>query len=320
LLGESIHKVIKESIMRWIGLVAVVLCFAVPSLGAPYLLVANHQGGNSVSKYDLDGNWQGYFVSPGSGGLANAVGLQRGADGHVYVASEGTAQILRYDGATGAFIDVFASGPQLQFAGYLATGPGGDFYAAGVGNNSVVRIDQTTGGIVGTAASGGGLSGPDGIVFTGSGELLVSSYFSNSVKRYNPSTGAFLGDLISGGGLVRPLQLVIEGNELQVVSQGTNSIRKYNLQTGAYLGDLLIGGGLNNPIAQVTLPNGDRIVSSYSNSSLIRFDSAGALQGVFASGLAEGVKSPTTMILVPEPASASVLIGCGSCAVLRRRR
>jgi len=308
------------SVMRLIGLVFAVLYFASPCMGAPYLLVANHQGGDSVSRYDLDGNWQGYFVSPGSGGLDNAVGMQIGADSNLYVASEGTGQVLRYDGGDGIFIDVFASGPQLQFVGYLTTGPDGDFYAAGVGNNTVVRINKNTGAISGTAATGGGLSGPDGIVFNAAGELLVSSYFSNSVKRYNPNTGAYLGDLITAGGLVRPLQLTIEGDELLVVSQGTHSIRRYDLDSGAYLGDLLTGNGLNNPIAQVTLPGGDRIVSSYSNSTLVRFESDGTASGLFASGAPEGVISPTTMLLVPEPATGMVLMSSGSFVALRRRR
>lgn len=302
----------------WFGFLLVVLCIALPCVGDPYLLVANHQGGDSVSRYDLDGNWQGYFVTPGSGGLDNAVGMQIGADGHLYVASEGTAQVLRYDGGDGSFIDVFASDPQLQFVGYLTTGPNGDFYAAGVGNNTVVRIDKNTGAIAGTAATGGGLNGPDGMVFNAAGDLLVSSYFSNSVKRYNPNTGAYLGDLITAGGLVRPLHLAIEGDELLVVSQGTHSIRRYDLDSGAYLGDLLSGNGLNNPIAQATLPGGDRVVSSYSNSRLSRFESDGTASGVFASGAAEGVISPTTMLLVPEPATGLLLIG--GLAVLRRRR
>ncbi|MEZ6193505.1 MAG: hypothetical protein R3C45_19720 [Phycisphaerales bacterium] len=304
--------------MQWITSLAVLLCLALPCVGESYLLVANHQGGDSVSRYDLDGNWLGHFVTPGSGGLDNAVGMQIGADGNLYVASEGTGQVLRYNGHDGTFMDVFASGPSLQFVGYLTIGPNGDFYAAGAGNNTVVRSTVQQATLPGAAASGGGLNGPDGIVFTSAGELLVSSYFSNSVKRYNPETGAYLGDFVAGGGLIRPLQLVIEGDQLQVVSQGTNSIRRYNLDTGAYLGDLLIGGGLNNPIAQVVLPNGDRVVSSYSNSSLVRFDAGGVLQGVFASGAGSGVVSPTTMILVPEPTSVAIL-GCGAFVFTRRR-
>ena len=42
-----------------------------------------------------------------SGGLLNAHGMAFGPDGNLYVASFGTDQVLRYNGATGAFIDVF---------------------------------------------------------------------------------------------------------------------------------------------------------------------------------------------------------------------
>ena len=117
--------------MRLIAFV-VALCVACVARGEQFLLVANHIGGNSVSKYDLNGNYLGDFAAPGSGGLTRAVGLQMGADGHLYVSSEGTGQVLRYNGQTGAFIDVFAHAPELSAIGYMTFGPGGDLYAAGV--------------------------------------------------------------------------------------------------------------------------------------------------------------------------------------------
>src|SRR5262249_37645274 len=50
----------------------------------------------------------------GSGGLNQPIGEAFGPDGNFYVCSYGTNQILRYDGTTGAFIDVFASGGVLN--------------------------------------------------------------------------------------------------------------------------------------------------------------------------------------------------------------
>ena len=48
-------------------------------------------------------------VSTFATGLDNPRGLKFGPDGNLYVASRGTDSILRFDGATGAFIDEFVA-------------------------------------------------------------------------------------------------------------------------------------------------------------------------------------------------------------------
>ena len=268
----------------------------------PYVLVSNHAGGNSVSKYDLTGNWQGHLVAPGSGGLASAVGV-RVHQGDLLVVSEGTGQVLRYNLDTGAFIDAFIDDPLLLAPGYMEIGPDGSIYVDSVGNNSVRKYDPTTGAFISIAATGGSLSGPDGLLFLPSGELLVSSYFNHAVKRYDPTTGNYLGDFINGGGLLNPLELrLVNGeSEIHVVSQGPNTVRAYNANTGAFIATSLAGGGLNNPIARLELPNSDLLVSSYSNSRIVRFQSDGTVIGNFALGAAQGLTRPTVMILVTPP-------------------
>src|SRR5689334_16953156 len=60
---------------------------------------------NSVDRFDEStGKLLGTFVSAGSGGLSGPIGMRFGPDGNLYVASSDTNQILRYNGASGAFI------------------------------------------------------------------------------------------------------------------------------------------------------------------------------------------------------------------------
>ncbi len=81
-------------------------------LGGDTLLVASHDT-DAVLAYDaIDGTPQGAFISAGSGGLVAPFGLTLGPLGDLYVTSEegaGAGQVLRYDGATGAFLGTFVS-------------------------------------------------------------------------------------------------------------------------------------------------------------------------------------------------------------------
>ena len=67
-----------------------------------------HPPGHSVMRFDgTSGAYKGEFVTPGSGGLLDPIGMAWGPDGHLYVASAYSDEVLRYDGATGYFIDRF---------------------------------------------------------------------------------------------------------------------------------------------------------------------------------------------------------------------
>jgi hypothetical protein len=73
------------------------------------LFVANFNS-SDVEQYSLaTGNPVngGIFVGGGTGGLAGATGLLFASDGWLYVASNFTDQILRFNGSSGSFLDVF---------------------------------------------------------------------------------------------------------------------------------------------------------------------------------------------------------------------
>jgi hypothetical protein len=89
------------------------------------------------------------------------------------VGSSGNDRVLRYHGATGAFVDAFVDGRHRHRGGGLrepsglAFGPlDGDLYVASRGTSQVLRCDGATGDFKGVfiEAGEGGLDAPEFIL------------------------------------------------------------------------------------------------------------------------------------------------------------
>ncbi len=139
-----------------------------------------------------------------------------GPDSNLYVASANNDQVLRYNGATGAFIDAFASGGGLDSPTGLVFGPDGNLYVASTGSDQVLRYNGATGAFIDAfvTAGSGGLDEPIDLVFGPDGNLYVASANNDQVLRYNGATGAFIDVFASGGGLDEPVFLVFRDSKL----------------------------------------------------------------------------------------------------------
>ncbi len=203
-----------------------------------------------------------------------------GPDGLLYVGG-GSANVLRYNAMTGAFVDVFVS----PGSGGLGTikgmtfGPDGNLYVTSGNTNSVLRFNGTTGAFISTfvTAGSGGLNNPHNLKFGPDGNLYVASLGSDQVLRYNAATGAFMNAFITAGsgGLDGPGDLIFrdDGN-VYVTSYNNDRVLRFNATTGVYVDTFIAAasGSLDGPIGMSFGPDGNLYVASNLNDRLLRYN------------------------------------------------
>src|SRR6516164_6506493 len=86
------------------------------------------------------------LVASDSGGLNNPRNLAFGPDGSLYVTSNGSNSVIRYNAAgqlLGTFVTAGSGGLNSPFG--LAFGPDGNLYVGSIGTNAIYRYSGTTG-------------------------------------------------------------------------------------------------------------------------------------------------------------------------------
>ena len=191
--------------------------------------------------------------------------------------------ILRYDGRTGAFIDVFASGGGLTKPSALTFGPDGNLYVNSQGTNAVLRYDGITGRFMDMFVTGDPSDPSDqinqdstGLTFGPDGNLYINSHKTDSVLRFDGKTGAPRGVFAVGPELQQPAGLAFgpDGN-LYVASHGPNPVLRYDGVTGALI-DIFVAAGagsIRNPTVLQFGRDGTLYVASRGNSRVLRFKS-----------------------------------------------
>ncbi len=269
-------------------------------------------GADAVHRFDLDdGAWLGDLGATED--LDGALGIVVGPDGAIYVASEESNMVLRYDGTTGAFVDRFVwddPRTKLDESGGLS-GPGavlfdddGAFYVSSFDSDEVMRYDGATGAfdVLFVPMGAGGLNGPDaGTVFGPDGNLYVPGYYSGTIPRYDGMTGDPLGDFTPSDMLEEPRTLVFEGDHLYVANEGSDEVLRFDATTGDFV-DVFVAagaGGLNAPGGMVFGPDGVLHVASVNGNTVLRFDGEGEPLPTLVDAAAAGVAGPTHITIAP---------------------
>lgn len=178
-----------------------------------------------------------------NGALDGPTAAVFGPDGDLFVTSFESDEILRFDGASGAYEGVFVAAGLGGLDGPDAGtkfGRDGLLYVPSFWNDRVLRYDAN-GAFVDEFISfrEGNLRQPRDLVQHG-GDWYVASSFNGRILRYT-AAGEFVGIFAS---VNRPYSLAFNGydDDLYVVNLQSNAVRVYDGKSGAFLRAIVPGG------------------------------------------------------------------------------
>jgi hypothetical protein len=288
------------------------------------LFVLNRTASASVLRFDsTTGAFLGTFVPAGSGGLSYANDLTFGPDGNLYISQKPgadyiTSTVLRYNGTTGDFIDVFVppGSGSVNTATAIRFGRDGNLYVAdfndGIASSGdVKRFNGTTGAFIDAFTSGYGMSHPSGLTFGPDGNLYVSD--EANIVRFNGTTGEFMNVFAPGGsdGLPVPpcgpadqgLAFGPDGN-LYASIPYCDTIARYNGLSGAFINFFVSAGsgGLAGPNAFAFGPDANLYVADGDNGTgqVFRFNGVtGEFMTVLVTPGTGGLTAPGSLTFGP---------------------
>jgi hypothetical protein len=228
--------------------------------------------------------------------------LRFGPDGNLYVGSYATDQVLRFDGATGTPIDVFASDAALSGPSGMVFDENGDLLVVSLNTGQVLRFDGATGAADGVfIGSLHPMSFPSAAEYGPDGDYYVTTLAFNTVERFT-TAGVPVSTVASGNGVMLPagIEFIIVDTPGDANGDGKVDGLDYLVWAANY-GDDPADDPPGSPA------NGD-------------FDDSGVVDGldylVWAGNFGNG---PNDASAVPEP-TAMVLVSVGGVLLILGRR
>jgi streptogramin lyase len=184
------------------------------------------------------------------------------------VTSQLNRTVRQYNGTTGAFVTVAASGGALGDPLGLVIGLDGNLLVSDGQTNQVKRYDSATGAFIDVFASTN-LAGPAGMTIHQGVFYVTNSNPTQGVQRFDAATGVNTGEFVPA--LVNPgprdVKVNPANNRLYVLYYNAATVEMFDLTTMASLGLLMpagspIGsGGLYTPSAMAFGPDSNLYIS-----------------------------------------------------------
>lgn len=292
--------------------------------------------------------------------IFSAVAVSSFAADDLLVCSLLSDQVLRFDGATGAFVGVFAD-THMDGPEGITLGPDGNVYVASEYSANITKWSPA-GTYLGEFVPA--MDGWEDIEFGPDGNLYAIAHFGEAagpLSKFDGTSGAYLGQWGAGAAVSHQHGLTFgpDGNPYigRTIFGPVGSIGKIDQATGAFIGsiatdphidgifDLVFHGGLIytsdhfsgaihrfNPISGAYM--GDLVVGGdpswgmiFHTDGWLYVSSGGSVirydptTGAFHDTFATGIGGSAGMAFVPVPEPASFLaLAVGSAAVLILRR
>ncbi len=290
-------------------------------------------GGNQVVVADPTT----YVVGSSIGGaeLVDAQGLALAPNGELFVVSQATGEVHRYDAQSGASLGTALSGLDLvgggldPFGARLHFGPDGSLYLGGrfggVANVELRRYDPVTGALLGSTSDVG-----PAFAFDPNGGLYGAGRFDTSIERYDPVTLASLGVFATGtftgaGSGVGHLAFAPDGT-LYAMNTGVEPVNfESQVEVSAYDGSgnlIAQSGAVFDPYGHYDLrvhPLTGEVLSLTDIQGLVRWNLSGSGGPNDVIGEDLGWLN-VELLFVPESALALLLLLGGLAASQRSRR
>ena len=204
-----------DRILKFDGLSgALIETFVAPGeggMGTPYGMAFDADGNLYVASFDtdeilkFDSNGDvvpgGPFIAAGTGGLDNPRGLTIGPDGMLYVANGASESILRFDPVTGAFIDNYTFGADIELPYGVTFGPDNNLYVVSTDLGRVLKfagpLGTTTPTIITTTALIVASNGVDFGDAPSSFPNLIGDVHGEGPQHAVNANGLFLGSGVS---------------------------------------------------------------------------------------------------------------------------
>lgn len=230
----------------------------------------------------------------------------------LFVSDRGVSQVLRYDGTTGAFADVFAStADRIDRPAGVRLGPSGHVYVAGFGRGDIGRHDPRSGERRDVFyADTTLLEEPLDLVFRGSELLVLGNDTGNLVGldaagRVTRELGYPEMRSAKDLALAPDLRTVYVGVDARLggdPAQGT-AIQRWDVDTGALLGTFGTADELATATSLALRDDGTLYVADWDRGQVLRYVAAtGELVGVVVDAASEVLQAPVALDLGPDGA------------------